>query len=731
MSSVRDRVTGRLRYIADLVGSDLLHVAFVRIPRPHVRIAGIDTSEADALPGVVDVITGDDLAADHGGEVPRYGTLEADQPVIAQGVARYEGEPVAIVVARDERTAREAVRLVRVDYEELSPIMTREASLSSPPLHQTRPPSQRRWEGTNVMGEWTFTQGDVDDVRDRATVVIENEYHIPFAHHFAMEIPTIIARPEGEGVTIVCPIQHPFILRQVTATMLDLPLSAVRVQAVDSGGSFGSKGYPKLEPLAALLALRLDAPVRVALTAEEAFLTAQREASDVRMRTGFDDDGRVVFQEMDADFLVGAYTDISPRVVAKGGLHALTPYRSEASRVTVRGLFTTTPPATAFRGFGGPHTGFAVESQFDLGAHALDLDPLEIRLRNVKHKGDPIPQETPVDGDWGELLMTTAEALGWNDSLPDGHGRGIAVGIKSIVPGTTSKARVHLESDGSVTAYVGTTEMGQGTHATLRRLVADRLRVPLEEVVVRAGDTGQVPYDALTASSRSLVHMGNALLAACDHVRDQLIELARRQRRGDMPTPDDWEEDSFPFRDLLESRAGMGEIVGEGEFRAPRDPDHPLGGPTPFYEVVCTAVELDVDEETGMVALHRIVHTTDAGKILSRRRAAGVDEGGVVMGLGLALSEQLVVDSDTGRFVNASSLDYRIPTVGDVPPMTSLFQEKEDGPGPFGSKGLGEGGILAVAAAIANAIDQSCGVRLVAQPFTPERILRALKERAS
>ncbi len=420
MSSMRDRVTGRTKFVADLPREGVLHAVFVRLGHPRARINGIDTAEAIRLPGVVAVFTAADFIAEDG-SIPRFGPLVADQPVLASSETRYQGEPVAIVVGKSQRAAWEGSRKVEVDYEELTPVMTREEALSLPPIH-----ASERVDGsatnTNVMGEWIFEEGDLDSARREASVVIENVYRVPFAHHFAMEIPAVRAQPERDGVHVITSTQHPFITREVLATMLGLPTSKVRVQATELGGSFGSKGYPKLEPAAALLALRLKSPVEIALTAEEAFLTAQREASHIHARSGFDGDGRIRFQEIDADFLVGAYTDISARVVAKTGLHALTPYRSDAFRVSARGLFTTTPPTTAFRGFGAPHAVFAVESQLDIAARRLEMDPLEIRRINLRDKGEEVPGDTPVDGDWKGLLDTAAKEIGWDETASEGTG---------------------------------------------------------------------------------------------------------------------------------------------------------------------------------------------------------------------------------------------------------------------------------------------------------------------
>lgn len=696
-----DRVTGRTKFVDDLELDGLLHGAFVRIPQRRAAIDSINTRAASESPGVVRVFTAADFGA---GGPPRFGPAVMDQPVLAVDEVKYEGEPVALVVANTIENARAGVRLVDVQARPLAGWHTVADALSTPPLHNpaNRSPDQGPWRDTNIMAAWDFGWGDVDGVVDDASLVIQNRYRAPFAHHFAIETFSAIAIPEGETITLWDTVQHPFLERQVIAAMLDLPIEMVRVRAINMGGSFGSKGYPKLGPIVATFSRLLKRPLKITLSSEESFQTGQREASDITVRTGFDDNGVLVFQDILADFLVGAYTDISPRVVSKAGLHACGPYRTPAARIHARGIFTTTPPTTAFRGFGGTHIAMALEGQMDGAADRLGIDSLELRLRNIRDKGESMIEfETPVDGDWANLLRSASNEIGWTTPVPHGRGRGLAFGMKSCVPATESSARIQLAADGSAVAYVGTSEMGQGAFLAFAQLVGGWLGVDPARVEVVMADTAVVPFDALTASSRSLVHMGNALQAAANDVKRQVADQPPGTEHGD--------------------------VIGIGTFAAPTDPQHPLGGRTPFFEAVVTAVELSVDTETGLVDIHKLVHVTDAGKVINRARSTGIDDGGVVMGLGLALSEQLLYDDD--GLASGSSLDYRIPTVHDIPAdTTSLFQENEDGPGPHGSKGIGEGGVLAVAPAIAGALFHCTGIRFREIPFTPERIWQKMND---
>jgi CO/xanthine dehydrogenase Mo-binding subunit len=728
-----ERVTGALKFADDVVPAAALSGAFVRLPEARARLIAIDAREALALPGVVRVFT----AADFGPEgPPRFGPAIGDQPVLASDETRYHGEPVALVVAESRDIAIAGARRVRVEYEALAGWHTLTGARSADALHGDDYPHLSHEDHPNVMGRWDFGWGDLGTAEAESALVLEGTFRAPFAHHFAIETYSAAAVPEGNGVTVWDTVQHPFALRRVIAEMLALPISGVRVRAMPMGGSFGGKGYPKLGPVVAVFSRMLGRPLKITLSGEESFLTGQREACEVRIRSGFDASGLLTFRQMHADFLVGAYADISTRVVSKSGLHATGPYRTPAAQVTARGWYTTTPPTTAFRGFGAGHMVFAVEGHMDEAAAKLGIDPVELRLRNMKEKGEPtVAGETPVDGDWPELVRTAAAAMGWDGPTPAGHGRGLAFGMKSCVPATTSQAAVRLAADGSVTALVGTSEMGQGAVLTYARLVADWLGLSLDRVGVEMADTGLVPFDALTASSRSLVHMGRALQAAVEDLLGTIRSLAAEfggVDPSDVATVDgtvkagEWRG---TYADLMTATfgAGQGELQGRGQFRAMPDADHALGGPTPFFEAVVTGVELSVDADTGLLDLHRVVHVTDAGRILNRPRAIGLDEGGVAMGMGLALSEQLVYRD--GVLLNGSSLDYRIPTITDIPAESvSLFQENGDGPGPHGSKGLAEGGILAIAPALAAAIHDCTGVRLQDLPMTPERVWSAMRE---
>lgn len=728
-----ERVTGRQRYVADLDVEDALHVKLVTLECARARIDGIDASAALAVPGVRLVMTAVDLPE----PMPRFGPQMRDRPVLAIGETKYHGDPVAAVAAETLDAAEEAARLVRVEYEELPAVFTVAAALDpAAPLVQDaslRPDDPLA--ATNVLREHTFGWGDVDAVA--AEVVVEGTYAFPMVTQFAIEPHAFIAAPDGDGIAIWSSIQHPNWLQRVIASLLHLPLARVRVFAPDPGGGFGGKQHAKYEPLIAFMALKAGRPARLVLTLEETFQAVRRGASDIRVRSGFTSEGDLVFRDVEANYLIGAYADIADRTVAKGSYTSNGPYLTPAVRIVARSILSHTTPSTAFRGFGNPQQIWAVESNMDEAARALGIDPVELRLRNLARRGDRfIPGDTPADGEWARTVERAAELIGWGTPSAPGRGRGIAVGLKSGPTTGLSYSTVRLLADGSVIVYAGTSDMGQGARTIFAQIAAEELGAPIDWVTVVMGDTVVVPYDQQTSASRSSVLMGNAIFLACRDVQAKLRAMAARLEdvdetavvveRGEVRIGDR----VTPIRDVLVRGLGRlgGEVIGLGEMRKEAEPDHPLGGTAAFFEFNCTAVEVEVDRETGDVTIARHVTVSDVGKALNPTQVRGQDEGAAIMGLGHTLMEHYIHD-ETGRIRNLGAIDYRIPTSMDLPlVMQSDIVENEDGPGPYGSKGMSEGALLCVAPAVAAAVRDATGVMIRDLPLTPERVWRALKD---
>jgi len=732
-----DRVTGRQAYVADIRLEDVLQAKLVTIDCARARIVSIDTSAAVAVPGVRLVMTAADLPQ----PIPRFGPQWQDRPVLAVGETHYHGEPVALVAAETHDAAEEAAALVRIEYEALPAVFTVAGALAADaPLVQDaalRPGDPLA--ATNVLHEHHYGWGDVEAAAALADTVVEGTYVFPMVTQFAIEPHAFMAAPDGDGIAIWSSIQHPNWLQRVIAGILHLPLAKVRVFAPDPGGGFGGKQHAKYEPIVAFAALRAGRPVRLVLTLEETFQAVRRGASEIRVRTGFRSDGSLVFRDVEANYLIGAYADIADRTVGKGSYTSGGPYMTPAVRILARSVLSHTTPSTAFRGFGNPQQIWAVESNMDEAAVALGIDPVALRLKNLAHRGDDfIPGDTPADGEWAQAVKRAAEIIGWGSPAAPGRGRGLAVGLKSGPTTGLSFSTVRLLADGSVIVYAGTSDMGQGARTIFAQIAAQELGAPLDWVTVVMGDTAVVPYDQQTSASRSSVLMGNSILHACREIQAKIRAMAARLEsvneaeitvdRGEVRI----DERVLPLRDVLIRGLGRlgGEVIGIGEMRKEAEPDHPLGGTATFYEFNCTAVEVEVDRETGDIVVIRHVTVSDVGKALNPLQVRGQDEGAAVMGLGHTLMEHYILD-ETGRIRNLGAIDYRIPTSMDLPlEMESDIIENEDGPGPYGSKGMSEGALLCVAPAVAAAVRDATGVVIRDLPLTPERVWRALNESA-
>ncbi|MEL6167864.1 MAG: molybdopterin-dependent oxidoreductase [Pseudomonadota bacterium] len=727
-----ERVNGSQPFVADLSIAGMTHLKLVTLDVGRARIDSIDVSKAAAVPGVIDVITAEDLPS----PMPRFGPERQDRPVIAVGETKFHGEPVAAVVAESKDIAAYAAGLVEVDYTPLTAVTTIEEALANDaPLVQApelRPGDPKAH--TNVFKDLDYGWGDVDGAT--ADLVIENTYTFPMVTHFAIEPHGFIVDAADDKLKIWSPVQHPFLLQKIMAGLFDLPLSDVQVLAPDPGGGFGGKQMPKFEPLLAFASRRVGRPVRLVLTLEETFQAVRRASASVTIRSGFTRDGDLVFHDIASHYLVGAYADVATRVTQKGNYLGCGPYRVPNARIKARPVLSHTTPSCAFRGFGTPQVNWAVESQINEAARRLGIDGLAIRLRNVSDKGDQVVEgDVPADGHWLQSVQKAADLLGWESPKPEGRGRGIAVGIKAGATTGLSNSTVRLLADGSILVFAGTSDMGQGARTIFAQIAADLLGAPYSRVSVVMGDTAVVPFDLQTSASRSTVFMGTAITRACEDIHAQVIELAAdtlgiseddiRIEDGQIVLPDQM----LPIFDFVQTSLGKwsGELIGNGRMRKPTDKDHPLGGSPAFFEFNCTAFEVSVDRDTGEIEVHKHVTVGDVGKALNPLQVEMQDEGAAIMGLGHSIYEQILMD-DQGRIRNLGAIDYRIVTTKDMPAeLKTGMIENEDGPGPKGSKGISEGAILCTAPALGAAVADATGVMIRDLPMTPERVWRALQ----
>ena len=739
-----EKVTGRARYVTDLTVPGMVHARVLRSPYAHARVRRVDLTRARARPGVVAALAGADLTWCD----PYYGPAYRDRPVLAIDVARFEGEPVAAIAAVDEATAEEALELIDVDYEPLAAVLTLEEALApgAPLVHVGQPAAGhfadlstlKPQPGTNICHQFQFARGETASALSAADVVVEDAYRFPPVQHVALEPHAVVAAWDETGaLTLWASTQNPYSVRVELAKMFDVPLARIRVVVPHLGGGFGSKTYAKLEPLAATLAHAAGRPVRLAASVPEAFQTVRRCAARVAVRVGFRRDGALLAVECDADYDVGAYADIGPRVVQKGTYTATGPYRVPHVKLASRAVYTNTTPGGAFRGFGVPQLAWALESLFDVAADRLDRDPVDLRRQNFLAHGEEFaPGDTPIDGKLEESLGRAAEAIGWSQRAAADRGRGVAAMLKASVAPSVSEAIVRLHADGSVTVLASAVEMGQGTRTVLAQITAEVLSVPLARVTVVQPDTAVTPYDQTTSSSRSTAMTGRAVQVAAEDVRDQLLAIVAQAwsvdarelalADGAVVSGGRW----LAYSEALALRFGMsgGELIGRGVI-APGRTAAPLGGSTPFWEMAVGAAEVSVDEETGAVRVERYVSVADVGRAINPLLLEGQDEGGVVQGLGHTLLEEMLYAD--GHLLNGTLLVYRVPRADDTPSeIVCRFVENADGSGPFGAKGAGEGSLIPVSPAVANALARLTGVRLRDLPLSPERVWRALRARS-
>jgi CO/xanthine dehydrogenase Mo-binding subunit len=472
--------------------------------------------------------------------------------------------------------------------------------------------------------------------------------------------------------------------------------------------------------------------VRLALSVDESILTTRGDAATVRLRTAFDNEGLILARQASILLNSGAYAENSPLVGRKAANRLGGPYRIPALDVTCSVVYTNTAPASSFRGFGAPQVTLASESQIDEAAEQLRLDPLELRRRNLLRPGErPWPKVRGIDADVAADVELAAAELGWSSPAREGRGKAIAVSASDAgsEPVTTAVLRVH--ADGSVTVLCGSTEIGQGSSTVLAQLAAGEMGVSLDRVQLLQSDTTAVTYDRSTGASRTTTLMGLAIQAAARDARAQLVRWAEESLAPDGPA-------------VVETRSGVrigeaehdwgavvrawfgaasGEVIGRGYLRrAGATEEMP-----PFWEIGCVGVEVSVDEATGVVRVERLVTVGDVGCAINPQLVESQDIGAAMMGLGMAMREELVYDD--GNLLNGNLWDYRVPRTTDLPELRTVVVERGDGVGPYGAKGGGEGSLNPVAAAIANAVQRAVGVRLREAPFTPERVWRALQER--
>ena len=751
----RAKVTGQTKFADDIILPRMLHGKLLRSPVPHARILKIDISRAQAHPGVHLVLTGEALPI-------TYGILPVshDEHALCPDVVRFVGDPVAAVIAQDEATAVEAVDLIKVDYEPLRTFATPEESLEHP-----EPRIHTHGDFGNVHKAAALEFGDVDEALSQADQVFEDLFFFEGNTHLPLEQHACVAIKDPDGkLVLYSSTQTPHYVHRALAKALAMPAAHIRVIATPNGGGFGGKSDPfNHEIVAAKAALLLDRPVKFCLTREEVFYCHRgRHPVLMQFRTGVTKDGRLAGVDLKTLLDGGAYGSYGVATTFYTGALQTVTYQIPRYRFRGCRVFTNKPPCGPKRGHGTPQARFGQEVQLDKIAHAIKMDPAEFRLNNIAPANSLTANYLRV-GTIGlsECIQKVVARSGWKEKygkLPRGKGFGLA--CSSYLSGAGlpinwndlphSAVQLKLDRSGGVTAFCGATEIGQGSDDVLVAIIAEILGIDPFDIRAVTGDTDLTPVDLGSYSSRVTLMMGNAAIQAAERARDVLADAVAARLQIDRSRVTFAERRVFDAADpskgvsfqeaVCIAEARVGAIGTTGSYTPPASAARFKGGgvgPSPTYSYTAAVVEVDVDPGTGWVTVPRVWIAHDIGQAINPTLARGQVEGSVYMGLGEALMEEQVFRRLPARLSNAlvhkipSLLEYKSPTSLDMPEIFTEFVEHPDSAGPFGAKEVGQGPLLPIMPAVANAVFDAVGVRVDEVPITPDKILRAMALQAS
>ncbi len=740
----RDKVQGRTKFTIDMGGNDVLHAVLRRSDVAAARIVRLDVTAALTMPGVHAIATHDDAPGLHGLGI-------ADHPIFAREVVRYHGEPIAAIAAETLAQARAAAAAIVVEYQPLCAVLTMAEALETdaPLVH----PDWKSYDilhegavrGGNVAWQATVERGDADGAfaRDDVTIV-ESVYQVGRQNHVSFEPRAVVASFEDGRYHIQTSTQAPWTVKHVTAAVLQIPESAIRVTVPAVGGGFGLKFDCSLEPYAAILARKAGRAVSLINSRREEMMTCLcRENADIRIRSAIDSDGEIVAREATVLMDCGAYGGEQVFLTTMTAHTLGGNYRLGAARICTKAVYTNTPPNGAFRACNGVYNTFALERHTDEICAAIGMDPVVFRRRNVIGDGDIGATgqvfEGNVLGPMLDQLIAKYPVARRSGTLPDGrlYGRGTTVGTWFIFVGPSS-ATVNLNADGSATLVTAGVEIGSGTMMqSLPQIVAANLGIHPGAVIVKTADTDAAGRDLGVGGGRTTVSIGAASEAACAQVRDKLLSVAARLLQtaaselvltgGRVEIRGRPGSGATLQTIVKEAEISIGPIAGSGAFTAPGVAGMPGCAAGHFIDAIDVPVfavhdcEVAVDPESGCVEVlsYRVVQ--DVGRALNRRAIHGQIQGGVVQGLGYALTEEITINAE-GAFDQTGFETYRVPLAGDVIPVEFDLYEGAPSIGPLGTKGAGEVPILNVAAAIGCAVAHATGKQVSTLPLTPPRI---------
>lgn len=737
-----EKVTGQARYTADMQLPGMAHAAFKYSDHAHARILSIDTSEAEALPGVYAVLTQADVP-----EV-RHGAIK-DRTMFAKDVARWEGEQIAAVAAETREIAEQAVKLIRVEYEVLPAVTDTEAALSpdSPILHPDLAeyggmPTQR---SGNSMGSPGIKKGDFDAVVGQADKVVEERYVADVTHPVPIEPHAVVAQWEGKKVTIWSTSQVPYTARAGVSEILEMQPHAVRVIVPTLGGGFGGKCDYHFEPHIAALARKAGRPVKLVFDRREEFVATDmtRHGIVTTVKSALGNDGTILGRRVDIVLDGGAYSGHSPIMGELASMMAAGAYKCDNLEVYTHTVYSNRTPAGSTRAPTGPQVCWAIESHTDACAEAIGMDPLEFRRKNVVHDGDEGPTRQIYEAcGAAEALDRAAELIEYDRPREDGEGVGLALGWWFSLP-MASSAYLRINVDGSATLVTGAQENGSGAVMGLALIVAGELGIDPEQVSIRYQDTDIGAFDMGSGGSQTTFNNARAVINAAGTLKKRLFELASDELEAAASDMEVGEgavrvagspDKSVPIAKLAQKAFFTGELLdATGSGPTPGGPDfdpatcvnrmfmNAFAAPTFF----CNAVRVKVDRDTGVVKVVDAVAVHDFGHVVNPLGAAGQVEGGLIHALGIAFTEG--TQFKDGKQMNPNLLDYKLQTIADAPNVTVDFVEAPAAIGPLGAKGVGEPPVVAGAGAAANAVANATGKRLYQLPMTPYRVWSSLQ----
>ena len=732
-----DKVTGRANFGADYNLPGMLHGRFLRSPHAHARIRSLDIEAALAIPGVKAIVTGKDFPDVEPGDIQGgegagdYHDLAAN--VMARDKVLYHGHVVAAVAATTVRAAEQAVAAIKVEYDLLKPVLDIDSAMAAdaPLLHEhlyTQGLPEKPTRASNIAQVMESTRGDIEAGFAEADVIIEHTYHTPTVHQGYIEPHACVARwGQDEQSVIWCSTQGGFDVRSMTARVLGLSISRLKVIPSEIGGGFGGKTTVYLEPVAIMLSRKSGRPVKLVMTREEVFrASGPASASKIKLKIGAKKDGRLTAMYAWLGYEAGAFKG-SP--MAPGVMCVFAPYDVPAFKAEGYDVLVNKPKVAAYRAPGAPQALFATESAMDELARKLNMDPIELRLKNAVRDGSQAAYGPKFNAIGLEACLEAARAHpNYTRPLEPGQGRGVAVGFWFNV-GMQSSAEIHVNEDGTATVIEGNPDIG-GSRASMALMAAEELCIPYENVRVVVADTEQAGFTNVTGGSRVTFATGMAVIEAARDIIRQLKQRAAALWNVDEEMVD-WvdgkvtprpgvnvEAEPMSLADMAGKSAKTGgPLLGRASLNA--------RGAGPAFSV--NLCDVAVDQDTGKVDVLSFTAIQDAGKAIHPSYVEGQMQGGAVQGIGWALNEEYVYNAD-GVMENAGFLDYRIPVASDLPMIDTQIIEVANPGHPYGVRGVGETPIVAPLAAVANAVNAATGLQMTTLPLSPPRIVAALEE---